>query len=302
MKWSQIINILIPNITDQYTLNILSKLWEWEIETRSTLSYIENQLNQINDWKTKNNFKELWNKNIYSIYEIIESWENIVFKVKSDQNINFNKKLWGELHIRDYNGDEWNDMATFDEVEYNQWKTWLINTFIYPYVNKNKTILEIAVWHWRRTKYLLWWSYEKYIWIDIAENCIEYCKKTFNNYENIDFLLWNWNDLSMINSNSIDFIFSFDSFVHIDQNIFQNYIKEFNRILKKWWIAIIHHSNTTNKNQIQSTWYRASCNNQTISEHIIKNNLTIIKQISKRWDKNQYSVDKFNDIITLISK
>lgn len=301
MQWSQIINILIPNITDKYILDILSKLWEWEIETRSTLSYIENQLNQINDWRVRNNFRELWNKNIYSVYEIIESWENIVFKVKSNQNINFNKKLWGELHIRDHNGDEWNDMATFDWVEYNQWKIWLINTFIYPYISKKKNILEIAVWHWRRTKYLLW-SYKKYIWIDIAENCIEYCKKTFNNYENIDFLLWNWNDLSMIKSNSIDFIFSFDSFVHIDQNIFQNYIKEFNRILKKWWIAIIHHSNTINKNQIQSTWYRASCNNQTISEYIIKNNLTIIKQTSKRWDKNQYSVDKFNDIITLVSK
>jgi hypothetical protein len=47
----------------------------------------------------------------------------------------------------------------------------------------------------------------------------------------------------MIEDQSCDFVFSFDSLVHAELNVLESYIPEILRVLKKDGMAFIHHSN-----------------------------------------------------------
>jgi len=48
--------------------------------------------------------------------------------------------------------------------------------------------------------------------------------------------------LSFIENNSVDYIWSYDVFVHINPTDVEKYIIEFSRILKPHGYGIIHHS------------------------------------------------------------
>ena len=77
---------------------------------------------------------------------------------------------------------------------------------------------------------------------DISQKCIEICKDRFIYADNIEYHLIN-ERLDFINDNSIDSIWSYDVFVHINPSDIEKYISDFGRILKPGGYAIIHHSN-----------------------------------------------------------
>ena len=47
----------------------------------------------------------------------------------------------------------------------------------------------------------------------------------------------------MVPDGSVDFVFSFDVFVHIKREVVEEYLKEFSRVLKVGGRGFIHHSN-----------------------------------------------------------
>lgn len=287
------------DITQLNSYNYLCKLFKWDVLSRNDLDKIEEEVNKLDD-KTRE-FIIQKNLDSKSIYDFLTIEDQIVLKVKDNKNVEFNKKLRWDLYDWEDDGDERNDMAEYDWVSYEDWKNSLINNFITPYIWKDVNILEIAVWHWRWSKYLLQ-LYKNYYWIDISNECINFCKRKFSEYDNCNFILWNWVDLKNIESDSINFIFSFDSFVHISQDVFIWYIKEISRILAPNWICIIHHSGVKNKNQIRHSWYRASCCTNIIYNEAENNKLKLVKSLKTRWDKEQYSVKKFDDIISIFKK
>jgi len=103
------------------------------------------------------------------------------------------------------------------------------------------SILEIAPGYGRITAHLL--SYcEKLYGIDINQNCVDACNETFKGlnceFHKNDGLLFD-----MIPDNSIDFCFSWDSLVHVDDNVIRSYLVEIKRVLKDGGYAFLHHSN-----------------------------------------------------------
>jgi len=103
-------------------------------------------------------------------------------------------------------------------------------------------ILEIAPGHGRWTHYLR--DYCQELWtVDCVPDCIEACRRRFANnprvkcYENDGFTL------PMLPDGSVDFVFSFDSFVHLDRPIVESYLRELRRKLKVGGKGFIHHSN-----------------------------------------------------------
>lgn len=270
---------------------------------RASISKIETTLNlRLPTFEEKLFFQKLWNFNrSNSLYEIIISHENLYFKVLKNNNIIFNQQLWWSLHDWEENWDEWCDMAEYDGVSYIDWKESIYSSFIAPFVSKHSDILEIGVGHWRWTSYLLksYWSY----WgLDISKECLDYSWSLYQTYPNCNFLLWDGKSLKWVKSNSIDFIFSFDSFVHIEQQFFLTYLDEFSRVLKAWWSVVIHHSNIIQNNQIQNAWYRASCDLQQINKKVLEKWMIIDFQLSRWWKAREFSVDKFHDIISKFTK
>ena len=105
-----------------------------------------------------------------------------------------------------------------------------------------ETILEIAPGFGRWTYYLK--DYCKELWIvDRVEKCIEACRRRFAAESHVRCYLNDGRSLSMIPDASVDFVFSFDSFVHLRREIVEAYLSELGRTLKIGGKGFIHHSN-----------------------------------------------------------
>ena len=103
-------------------------------------------------------------------------------------------------------------------------------------------ILEIACGHGRWTQYLK--SYcQELIAVDLLDSCIEACKARFARDPHVRCFVNDGKSLDMVPDDSIDFVFSFDSLVHVDSEVIRAYISQLPRILRTTGVAFVHHSN-----------------------------------------------------------
>jgi ubiquinone/menaquinone biosynthesis C-methylase UbiE len=144
------------------------------------------------------------------------------------------QKFWNNDSEWERDGEEWSDV--FGGTE----KVW--NEIIYPKIKDylKGNILEIAPGHGRITKYLLKYTNNLSV-VDLNENCIIKCRERFGNYIQ-KYSINNGKSLSDFKDESLDFVFSWDSFVHMDKFVIQNYLSEIYRVLKPNGIGYIHHS------------------------------------------------------------
>jgi SAM-dependent methyltransferase len=104
------------------------------------------------------------------------------------------------------------------------------------------TILEIAPGFGRWTHYLK--DYCQDLWVvDASGECVEACSRRFAAEPHVRCYLNNGRSLSMIPDASVDFVFSFDSFVHLRRELIESYLSDLGRALKIGGKGFIHHSN-----------------------------------------------------------
>jgi len=148
-----------------------------------------------------------------------------------------NKKAWKEKYEWGDAGNEWSEPWGSPD---NQWFYSLLPR-VHNYLN-GTVGLEIAPGYGRWTQYLKD-EFDELHLVDLAENCIAACKKRFSNSDNLHFHVNDGYTLPMIKSGSVDFVFSFDSLVHVEHDVIDSYLLEIERILTDGGSAFIHHSN-----------------------------------------------------------
>ena len=134
-------------------------------------------------------------------------------------------------------GEEWSEPWGASHA---QW-----NGTIFPRIRDclpAATILEIAPGFGRWTHYLK--DYCEQLWaVDKSSECIEACRQRFAAESHVRCCLNDGRSLSMVPDRSVDFVFSFDSFVHPDREIVEGYLRELGAKLKNGGKGFIHHSN-----------------------------------------------------------
>jgi hypothetical protein len=105
-----------------------------------------------------------------------------------------------------------------------------------------RTILEIAPGFGRWTYYLKEHCERLHV-VDPDERCIETCRRRFSADSHLSYHVNDGRSLAMIPDRSIDFVFSFDSLVHVPQDVVEAYLRQLPEKLKDDGIAFIHHSN-----------------------------------------------------------
>lgn len=135
------------------------------------------------------------------------------------------------------NGDRWS----------NEWggTSFLWHGTILPRIHRflpATHILEIAPGYGRCTQYLIN-QCERFSGIDLAPNCVEGCKKRFIKYSHSNFFVTNGLSLDMVADDSIDFVFSWDSLVHAEEDVLKSYITQLQRKLHVGGKGFLHHSN-----------------------------------------------------------
>jgi SAM-dependent methyltransferase len=148
-----------------------------------------------------------------------------------------NLKTWSTGWDWSRRGDEWSEwFGGTDALWYG---------FILPRIHAmvpSGTILEIAPGYGRWTRYLKDLS-EHLVLVDLAENCIAHCRERFADATNIEYHVNDGWSLGMVEDQSIDFVFSFDSLVHAQPEVIASYLSQLTTKLKPGGVGFIHHSN-----------------------------------------------------------
>ncbi|MGB0103104.1 MAG: class I SAM-dependent methyltransferase [Candidatus Sulfotelmatobacter sp.] len=111
-----------------------------------------------------------------------------------------------------------------------------------PRVSNEQVAVEIGAGGGRWTKYLLEFR-ELYI-VDYHAELLREVRKKFDR-PNMKFIRNNGCDFPGIPKASVDFVFSFGCFVHLDASLIKEYLGNFKDILKPGGSALVHYSDKT---------------------------------------------------------
>jgi SAM-dependent methyltransferase len=142
----------------------------------------------------------------------------------------------GAYHWQD-DGEEWSSRWGGSEA---QWYGAILPR-IHPFLPAER-ILEIAPGYGRWTQYLKS-SCRRLDIVDLSPKCIDACRARFAADEHIHYHVNDGTSLAMIDDQSIDFVFSFDSLVHCEEDVIGAYLRELLTKLKPDGVGLIHHSN-----------------------------------------------------------
>lgn len=151
-------------------------------------------------------------------------------------SVDWNKKIWDDEYNWELKGEEWSKAWGGSEAQ------WFSS--IYPRVHRFlecDSVLEIACGFGRWTKYLKSFC-RNLTGIDLSQECIDYCTKYMKD-ESARFVKNDGLSLRKVAKSKYDFVFSFDSLVHVNPSVLESYIKQILPILNKNGVCFLHHSN-----------------------------------------------------------
>lgn len=145
-------------------------------------------------------------------------------------SVSGSRAVW-ESYEWDKLGEEWTESA--------DWKASLIDDVLVPNLPRDGVILEIGPGAGRWTEVLQAQAREVVI-VDFSSTCIEACRQRFAGYPNITYHVNDGATLTAVADSSVDGVWSFDVFVHLDAATTESYISEIRRVLRPGAKALIH--------------------------------------------------------------
>ena len=133
------------------------------------------------------------------------------------------------------------------------------------------------------------------IGMDISQKCVDLCRQKFASAKNVKFLTTQGNNLAGVNDQSIEALWSFDVFVHIDSRDAEGYVREFRRVLCPGAIGVVHHS----KAPAQGGW-RSNLTAEKFKELLGAQGFTVVDQFES-WQDGAKSmpIGHYQDVVTV---
>ena len=201
-----------------------------------------------------------------------------------------NKEIWNKNYAWTQQGEEWSSAWGGSEA---QW-FFAILPRIHAFVPAG-AILEIAPGFGRWTNYLKDWCKHLTV-VDLSEKCINACKKRFAADSHIIYYVNDGKSLEIVDDQSIDFVFSFDSLVHSEADVIEKYLEQLSRKLKPNGIGFIHHSNLAHYQEVSGPTHAraASMMSSLFEDYCHRSNLKCISQEQVNWGGGPHLIDCFS--------
>lgn len=236
-----------------------------------------------------------------------------------------NLKTWDQRYAWPKDGDEWDGQARLCHQPYEAWKRSLIDAFILPNITKNMVVLEIASGHGRWSREMVGLCKEL-ILVDLSPSCIEFCKGLLATHSHVQYIANDGKSLPGVKDGYVDFVWSYDSFVHMDPDTIGAYLSEIRRVLKPGGKAIIHHpgrrhewlwlgflmqGGKTGRSLYKvvsmgklgdDDGWRSNVSGQVFGKLAEDRGLAVQSQI-RTWGKNhEFGIPRFSDAMTVLKK
>lgn len=118
------------------------------------------------------------------------------------------------------------------------------NHYIYPYIHPEHTAVEIGPGGGRWTRYLL--SFGRVYVVDYLQEMVDEIRLNFK-APHLFALKNNGTDFPGIEPGSVDFVFSYDVFVHLDPDVINGYLENLKSIMRPGGNIILHYGDKNKK-------------------------------------------------------
>jgi SAM-dependent methyltransferase len=139
---------------------------------------------------------------------------------------------------------------------------------------------------------------ERLILFDITERTLELCQQRFAACSNIEYRLTNGSSLEGVSDESVDFIWSFDAFVHIAPADQEGYVRDFARVMKPGARAVIHHSGEGGRHE---RW-RSSMTAEGFVSLLQRHGLEPIEQMTHWGPRKEFTTPELGDVVTVFRR
>lgn len=205
------------------------------------------------------------------------------------------------LHTKEANREGWN---TYDWSEQGEewtagpeWRQALIDDVLLANMPDDPTSLEIGPGAGRWTEALLGAS-RRLVLTDIAEEPIRLCRERFAGRDDIEYHVTDGAGLGPVATGSIDYVWSFDVFVHIAPVDQSGYLRELARVMRPRARAVIHHAG---RGATDGGW-RASMTSERFGAMLADNGLVLTRQFHSWGPDSRFEVPIPGDVITVFEK
>jgi ubiquinone/menaquinone biosynthesis C-methylase UbiE len=208
--------------------------------------------------------------------------------------------LWDRSYGWPADGDEWSQQAEFCGVPYDRWKDQLVRAFIVPNIRPESTVLEIGPGHGRWSALIPHRVPKGTVHlVDLSPSCIEFCKKRLAAYSNIQYHVNDGRSLAALPEQSVDFVWSFDTFVHLEEPEVRAYAKELSRVMRRQSMGVIHHSGNPTPEQRQNGM-RSMVESRKFATILGESGIHVIRQTSE-WG-NGCNMNLTGDALTVFAR
>ena len=184
-------------------------------------------------------------------------------------------------------GEEWTSSDA--------WKASVIRCVLHRYLPERVRVLEIGPGAGRWTAELID-RCSTYVGVDISASSVEFCRTKFSAHAPATFIVGSGSDLHDIPDKSIDALWSFDVFVHINETEVDAYASEFTRVMMPAAIGVVHHGGIGGA----AGGWRSNLTHTTMLDLLRKHGLEIVDSFSEWQDENTIqNVNGFKDWVTV---
>lgn len=197
-------------------------------------------------------------------------------------SIDENQSNWNDSYHWKQAGEEWSGPWGDSFVQWHGMILPRIRWFL-----PARTIVEIAPGFGRWTHYLQS-QCESLVAVDLSSRCVDTCRERFAGVGHLSFYTNDGRSLPMVDDASVDFVFSFDSLVHVDRTTMQSYVAEIKRVLKPDGVAFLHHSNAAElqrRHAIEARVARVSLAQRVLAR------TGVVEELAKHWRDPTMSAD-----------
>ena len=196
-----------------------------------------------------------------------------------------NRQIWNDYDWSEA-GEEWSPSE--------EWQHSVVEHLLTPNLPPNAAALEIGPGAGRWTSALIPAVSELTV-VDISDQAIELCRQRFGGEENVTFMVNDGANLPEIADASIDFVWSFDVFVHIAPDDQMHYQAELARIMKPGATGLIHHGGEGGGKP--KAW-RSSMTSERFAEGLRDAGLEMVEQLDAWGPDEAFQVPTEGDVVT----
>jgi SAM-dependent methyltransferase len=134
--------------------------------------------------------------------------------------------------------------------------------------------------------------------VDVSRASIEACRARFAACDNVRYVVNDGRTLSAIPDESIDFIWSFDTFVHLAPEDAASHAGEFRRVLRRGGRRIVHHPAVGGLRG----GFRSRMTSEAFAALLRASGLVPLEQFDAWGPQGAFDVKHFGDAITVFAK